>query len=408
MSDKKTFPSVDEQLEIILRGCVEVYNEKELRARLEASRKSGKPLRVKLGLDPSRPDIHIGHTVVLRKLRQFQDLGHQPVLIIGNATAMIGDPTGRSKTRPALTEAEVDAAAQTYFDQVRVILDADTLETVRNGDWFAKMTFSDVMKLAAKTTVARMLERDDFEKRYNAQQPISLHEFFYPLMQGYDSVAIESDIELGGTDQTFNLLMGRKLQEESGQRPQVCITMPLLPGLDGVEKMSKSLGNTIDVLDDANEMYGKSMSIPDAAMPEWFTLLTEIPKSEVEALIAGDPRAAKDRLARSIVTTFYGGGAAQGASEEFIRRFKKDGIPEEIPSHTPSAPNLCAIDLLTEAELAASKSEARRLIKQGGVRLIRDESEPKGEVITDGEAEMSLESGHIIKVGKRRFVRIAL
>ncbi|MCA8939208.1 MAG: tyrosine--tRNA ligase, partial [Planctomycetes bacterium] len=370
------------------------------------SRTSGKPLRVKLGLDPSRPDIHIGHTVVLRKLRQFQDLGHHPVLIIGNATAMIGDPTGRSKTRPALTEEEVEAAAQTYFDQVRVVLDASTLEVVRNGDWFAKMGFGDVMRLAAKTTVARMLERDDFEKRFKAQQSISLHEFFYPLMQGYDSVVVEADVELGGTDQTFNLLMGRKLQEESGQAPQVCMTMPLLTGLDGSEKMSKSLANTIDVLDSPDDMYGKTMSIPDAAMATWFSLLAQIPSKEVKALVENDPRAAKDRLAKVIVATFHGEEAANAASEEFVRRFKQAGIPDDIPTHSPSAAGINAIDLLHEAGLAESKSEARRLIKGGGVRLIRDEADPKGEVISDGEAALELQTGFVVKVGKRRFVRI--
>ena len=406
MTEARDFPHVDDQLETLLRGSVECYSRKDLEARLKASKDTGKPLRVKLGLDPSRPDIHIGHTVVLRKLRQFQDLGHQPVLIIGNYTAMVGDPSGKSKTRPALTEEQVDAAAKTYFEQVRVVIDADTAEIRRNGEWFSEMGFNDVMRLAASTTVARMLERDDFEKRYKGQTPISLHEFFYPLMQAYDSVAIEADVEIGGTDQTFNLLMGRKLQEDRGMKPQVCLTMPLLPGLDGVEKMSKSLGNTVDVLDSANDMYGKTMSIPDALMKDWFTLLTQVPAAEIDQLIESDPRQAKDRLAREIITVYHDSDAAQAASEEFVRRFRQGALPEDIPTYAPSGDSLGILSLLTESGLATSASEARRLIKQGGVRLIESDDAPKGKVVASHEDQINCVNGLVVKVGKRRFIRI--
>lgn len=405
MTTKHTFPPVEQQLETILRGCEACYSEADLRKVLQHSYDSGKPLRVKLGLDPSRPDIHIGHTVVLRKLQDFADLGHQPVLIIGDYTAMVGDPSGKSKTRPKLSQEDVDAAAQTYFEQVGCVIDVKRAEIRKNGEWFSKMHFNDVMELAGKITVARMLERDDFEKRFTKQEPISLHEFFYPLMQGYDSVAIQADVELGGTDQTFNLLMGRRLQEDSGMAPQVCLTMPLLPGLDGVEKMSKSLGNTIDVLATPDDMFGKTMSIPDDLLKTWYTLMTRIPAAEVDALCA-DPRNAKDRLAREIIAIFHDAAAGEAASAEFVRRFKQGGIPENVPVHSPSARPMPLIDFLVEASMASSKSEARRLIQQGGVRLITSEDDHNGEVLNAVDAQLDAPAGAWIKVGKRKWVRL--
>lgn len=405
-----TFPPVEEQLNLLTRGAAEVYSRDDLAKRLKHSFDKSKPLRVKLGLDPTRPDIHVGHSVVLKKLRQFQDLGHQAVLIVGDFTAMVGDPSGRSKTRPALTREEIDAAAATYIDQVSAILDVSKLEVRRNGEWFSRMGFDDVMRLAGRITVARLLERDDFSKRFRENAPISLHEFFYPVMQGHDSVEISSDIELGGTDQTFNLLMGRRMQEEAGLAPQICITMPLLPGTDGSEKMSKSLDNAIGVRDEPNQMFGRAMSIPDALMKTWFSLLTDLPSEDIDRLCDANlvsPRETKDLLAQAIVSQYYGRETAEAASAEFTRRFREHRLPDDIPDFRPASLPAPLAALLVEASLAGTNSEARRLIQQGGVRLIQAGSESSdGEVLSDPTSPMDLPVGSVLRVGKRRFVRI--
>ena len=408
MGSKTTFPPVDEQLELVLRGCVECYSKEDLKKRMEASAKAGKPLRVKLGLDPTRPDIHVGHTVVLSKLRQFQDLGHKAVLIIGDYTAMVGDPSGRSKTRQTQSRKEIEDAAKTYFDQVADIIDVKAAEVRYNGEWFSEMSFTEVMHLAGKVTVARILERDDFSTRFKSQTPISMHEMFYPLMQAYDSVAIEADVELGGTDQTFNLLLGRRLLGDMEKPAQICMTYPLLVGLDGKEKMSKSLGNTGDIQENPDEMFGKTMSIADNQMENWFTLVTDVPMDEVKVLCDPDktsPRESKDRLARAIVARFHGDEAAQKASDEFVRRFRDKGLPDDIPGHKPSAPKLGVVELLIEVGFVKSRSEARRAIEQKGVRLIDSSVSSDGEVIEDLGAEIETQAGLILRFGKRRFVR---
>ena len=401
----------ERQLEILRRGVVPggIVSEDDLVRKLERSLADGRPLRVKLGVDPTAPDIHLGHTVVLRKLRQFQDLGHTAVLIIGDYTAMVGDPSGRSKTRPVLTYADVEANATTYVDQVATILRSDRLEVVRNGDWFRRMTFLEVLRLAGKMTIARMLERDDFAKRHADGSPISLHEFLYCLMQGQDSVEVKADVELGGTDQTFNLLVGRKLQADAGLEPQVCITTPILPGLDGVNKMSKSLGNHIGVTDPPSGesgMFGKVMSLPDALMRDYFVLLTDLPLDQVDALLAGHPRDAKARLAHEIAAFYHSPEAADEAAADFDRVFRQHELPDDLPDHTLDPAHIkdgkvWIVHLVTGAGFAASSSDARRLIRQGGVTL-------DGERLTDTNAQLLLTPGQILKVGKRRFARILL
>jgi len=399
---------VEQQLALIRRGVVPggIVTEEELLRKLESSLREGRPLRVKLGVDPTAPDIHLGHTVVLRKLRQFQDLGHTAVLIIGDYTAMVGDPSGRTKTRPQLTYDQVEANAKTYVDQVARVLRRDRLEVVRNGDWFRKMTFLDVLRLAGKMTVARMLERDDFAQRHAAGSPIALHEFLYCLMQGRDSVEIRADIELGGTDQTFNLLVGRDLQRDAGQEPQVCVTTPILPGLDGTQKMSKSLGNHIGVTDPPADMFGKVMSIPDPLMLHYFVLLTAVPLEEIDALLAGHPRQAKARLAREIVASYHSSDAAQAAADEFDRVFREGELPAEMPSCVLHPADLedgkvWIVRLVVASGLAPSSSEARRLIQQGAVSL-------DGARTDDIEARLELRGGEILRVGRRKFARIFL
>ena len=402
---------VDRQLEVIRRGVVPggIATEDDLRRKLERSLAEGRPLRVKLGVDPTAPDIHLGHTVVLHKLRQFQELGHTAVLIIGDYTAMVGDPSGRSKTRPILSYADVEANAATYVDQVASILRSDRLEVVRNGDWFRKMTFLEVMRLAAKMTVARLLERDDFARRYAAGTPISVHELLYCLMQGQDSVEVKADIELGGTDQTFNLLVGRKLQSDAGLEPQVCITHPILPGLDGADKMSKSLGNHIGVTDPPSGpdgMFDKTMSIPDAVMRDYFVLLTDLPLDEIDAILAGHPRDAKARLATELVSTYHSPQAAREAAAEFDRVFRDGSLPKDIPQHRVAPADIqrgrvWIVRLLTASGLATSGAEARRLIQQGAVTL-------DGQRITDVDAHLQLATGQTLRVGKRRFAQIVL
>ena len=395
-----------EQLKLIQRGVAEILPVEDLVKKLEKSVKTGKPLKIKLGLDPTAPDIHLGHTVVLRKLKLFQDLGHQIIIIIGDFTGRIGDPTGRSVTRKQLTDEEVVHNAKTYQEQIFKILDPEKTEVKFNSEWLSKLNFADVIKLAASYTVARMLERDDFQKRYTTGQPISVHEFLYPLMQGYDSIALEADVEFGGTDQTFNLLMGRHLQEHFGHEPQVAITMPIIEGLDGVQKMSKSLGNYIGIDEAPKDIYGKSMSIPDELMEKYYTLVTDVPVDEIVTLIgewqsgAKHPRDIKMNLAHVITTLYHGEEAANHAQEEFIKVFQKRDLPDEIPEvEWPAEGAMQLPSLLVALGLCTGTSEARRAIEQGAVKI-------NTEAIKDVKAEITKETGMIIQNGKRNFCKI--
>ena len=396
--------SVDQQYELISRGAEEIIPEKELREKIEDSIKSGTHLKVKLGCDPSRPDLHIGHSVVLRKLRHFQDLGHQAVLVIGDFTAMIGDPTGRNKTRPQLTLEEARENAKTYLDQAKAILKMDELKVVHNSDWLGAMSFSDVIKLSSSTTVARMLERDDFNKRYRSEVPISLHEFLYPLAQAQDSVELVSDIELGGTDQKFNLLMGRNLQKDVGQKPQCILTMPILEGTDGVEKMSKSYGNDIGISDSANDMYGKTLSIPDNIMPSWFTLAVDAEDSYVDEISKKldsnsiNPMELKRELARKIVTIYYDENKALEAENHFNQVTVSKGIPDEIEEFKLTEDELL-VNIIAESGLLKSRSEARRMIKQSAVKI-------DGKTVSDIQYKVSSSPSFILKVGKRKFLKV--
>lgn len=395
----------EEQLEQLRRGAAEIISEEELLEKLRRSRREGRPLRVKLGLDPTAPDIHLGHTVVLRKLRQFQDLGHQVVLIIGDFTGRIGDPTGKSVTRPQLTEEEVRANAATYARQLGKILDPARTEIVFNNDWLGRLTFAEVIHLAARYTVARMLERDDFAQRYREGRPIAIHEFLYPLAQAYDSVAVRADVELGGTDQKFNLLVGREIQREYGQEAQVALLMPLLEGTDGRDKMSKSLGNYIGIDEPPAEMFGKTMSIPDELIVKYMTLVTDLDLEEIRGLERGmaagevNPRDAKLRLAHALVRMYHGQEAADAAREEFLRVFSRGELPSELPELAVAAGEMDAVRLLRETGMAASNSEARRLIGQGAVRL-------DGLRVTDPNAPLRIADGAVLQVGKRRFARL--
>lgn len=397
--------SVEEQLAQMSFGAAEILPLDELRKKLERAVATNTPLRVKLGLDPSAPDIHLGHTVVLRKLKQFQDLGHQIVLIIGDFTGRIGDPSGKSAARKPLTEEQVLANAKTYEDQIFKILDRDKTEVHFNSEWLGKMNFADVLTLAAKYTVARMLERDDFQKRYTEGRPISLHEFMYPLMQGYDSIAIKADIEFGGTDQKFNLIVGRHLQSETGMEPQVVITMPLLEGLDGVQKMSKSLGNYIGIDEEPTEMYGKAMSIPDELMARYFMLVTDMPREEQEQLTQGlkdgsvHPRDAKMLLAKTIVELYHGAAAAEAAEQEFVRVFQERDLPSEIEELSIDESEVWLPQLLNTAGMVSSNSEGKRMIQQGSVRV-------NGEKVT--EENCTLQNDDVLQVGKRKYRRIRL
>ncbi len=403
------FPPLNEQLDLIKRGVSEIIREEDLARKLEQSIKSGTPLVVKLGCDPSRPDLHLGHSVVLRKLRQFQDLGHQAVLIVGDFTGMIGDPSGRSKTRPPLTLEETRVNGQSYLAQATKILSPRNLRMQYNSEWLDRMSFSDVIALAARYTVARMLERDDFEKRFRGGEPISVHELLYPLAQAMDSVAIKADVELGGTDQKFNLLVGRDIQREYGQEPQVTVTLPILPGTDGVEKMSKSLDNYIGITEPPGEMYGKTLSIPDQLIYDYFVLATDVPVADLATIKSQlgsgkmNPRDLKRRLAREIVSLYHSPDAARAAEEEFDRIFVKKGVPDEIPEISLAGDNgaLPVLRILTETRLAASNSEARRLIEQGGVSA-------DGQPVTDYKAVLSGRTGILLQVGKRKFVRVQI
>ncbi|MDU5396184.1 MAG: tyrosine--tRNA ligase [Negativicoccus succinicivorans] len=397
--------SVEEQLAQMSFGAAEILPLDELRKKLERAVATNTPLRVKLGLDPSAPDIHLGHTVVLRKLKQFQDLGHQIVLIIGDFTGRIGDPSGKSAARKPLTEEQVLENAKTYEDQIFKILDRDKTEVHFNSEWLGKMNFADVLTLAAKYTVARMLERDDFQKRYTEGRPISLHEFMYPLMQGYDSIATKADIEFGGTDQKFNLIVGRHLQNETGMEPQVVITMPLLEGLDGVQKMSKSLGNYIGIDEEPTEMYGKAMSIPDELMARYFMLVTDMPREEQEQLAQGlkdgsvHPRDAKMMLAKTIVALYHGDAAAAAAEQEFVRVFQERDLPSEIEELAIDAGEVWLPQLLHAAGMVSSNSEGKRMIQQGSVRV-------NGEKVM--EENCTLQNDDVLQVGKRKYRRIRL
>lgn len=401
-------PSVEDQIRTLKLGVVDLVSEKELRAKLER----GKPLRVKLGIDPSSPDIHLGHTVVLRKMRQFQELGHIAVLIVGDYTARVGDPSGQSATRPLLSDEEVDHNAKTYLDQVYKVLDRENLEVRRNSEWLAQMNLGDVLKLASQATVAQMLERDDFDARYKSGSPLSVMEFLYPLMVGWDSVCINADVELGGTDQLFNLLAGRPLQQRAGQEQQVVLTMPLLVGLDGQQKMSKSLGNYVGVTDPAAEMFGKLMSVPDELMPDYFRLTTgwnpDHTEDTLDALKAGrmQPVEAKRLLARTIVELYHGDGSGAMAEEEFDRVFKQGAVPEEVPEF--KLPQDQLIDgkirlskVLALAGLVSSGKEGRRKIEQGGVRI-------DGERVEDPDLECSMFelNNRVLQVGKRAWARV--
>ena len=397
--------TIAEQLEFLKKGTVDLIREEDLRKKLERSAKTGKPLRVKLGLDPTAPDIHLGHTVVIRKLKAFQDLGHTVIFLIGDFTGMIGDPSGKNVTRPPLSREEIDANAETYKTQMFKLLDPAKTELRFNGEWMDKFTAADFVRLCARTTVKQILERDDFTKRMADEKPISLHELLYPLVQGYDSVALEADVELGGTDQKFNLLMGRNLQREFEQEPQVIITTPLLEGLDGVNKMSKSLGNYIGITEPASEMFGKVMSISDDLMWKYYELMTDLSTSQISDLKsqidAGEnPRNLKVNLAKLIIKDFHSASDADAAEADFNRRFVQKEIPDEIQEKQIAAGVYKLADLLAETGLAASKGEARRLIEQGGVKVNGEKaSAANGDIVINAE-------GFLLQVGKRKFLKV--
>ena len=403
-----TFAPVEEQLALLKRGAVDLVDEAQLGKKLAKSRAEGKPLLIKTGFDPSSPDLHVGHTVLLRKMRHFQELAHRVVFLVGSFTALIGDPTGKKTTRPQLTEDEVMANARTYQEQVFKVLDRERTEVDFNGRWLVPLGAVGIVRLAGRYTLARIMEREDFKTRFAEGQPIHLHELLYPLAQGYDSVAMKADVELGGHDQIFNLLVGRDLMREDGMEPQVCLTVPLLVGLDGVQKMSKSLGNAIALEDAPREMYGKTMSIPDTLMWEWLLLLTDVEESEIAAkkaaVAAGElhPKRVKQELARRIVADYHGEAAAQEAAAEFERIFAGGGAPDDVPEVRVdgTAP---LYKVIVSAGLAASNNEARRLIVQGAVSL-------DGEIVSDDDAPNrtlgSRAEPWLLKVGKRRFARV--
>jgi tyrosyl-tRNA synthetase len=399
------FLPVKEQLEVFKENLVELISERELTAKLEASLKHKRPLRIKYGADPSAPDLHLGHTVPLRKLRSLQDLGHTVIFIIGDFTARIGDPSGRSETRPLLTEEQVRANAKTYQEQVFRILDKKKTEVRYNSEWLGTMRPEDFLKLTAQYTVARILERDDFSKRYKAGEPISVVELLYPLMQGHDSVEIKSDIEIGGTDQKFNLLVGRELQKIDGQESQVVMTLPLIEGLDGVQKMSKSLGNHIALKDSPREMFGKVMSIPDTMMERYYRYAAALSSQEIADILGrlkdGElhPRDAKAQLAERIVSLFHSEEDGKNARIEFDEIFKNKGMPDEIPTVKIDRKTIDIVSLLVEAKLVTSKSEARRLMEQGGVKIGHEK-------ITDPKAVITIGTPIVLQCGKRKFAKI--
>ncbi len=404
--------TIDEQFEAIKRGTLEIVPEEALKAKLRKAHDEGRPLRIKLGLDPTAPYIHLGHAVVLRKMRQFQDFGHEVYIIIGDFTASIGDPSGKTITRPQLTQDEIKANARTYYDQYCVILDPEKTKVVFNSQWLEPLGFADVIKIVSKITVARILERDDFETRLAAGRPISMHELLYPICQAYDSVFLKADVEVGGMDQKFNILVGRDLQTQYGQDEQVGLFMPILTGLDGVQKMSKSLNNCVGITEPPKDMFGKLMSISDEMMPGYFELCTDGPMDEIEgitqSLAAGalHPRAAKKRLGRESVAIYHGPEAAACAQAEFERVFSHHEIPEDMPELKIDAADIqngrvWIVKLLTAAGMAPSNSEARRLIQQGGVTL-------DGQKISDPSANIEVKNGQVLRAGKLKFARIAI
>ncbi len=409
MTDNRimTFPSIDEQLAVIRRGAAEILPEEALVEKLKQAEETGAPLTVKLGCDPSRPDLHLGHAVVLRKLRQFQDLGHRAVLIVGDFTGMIGDPSGRPKTRPSLTLEQTRRHGESYFAQASKILDPEKTEIRYNSDWLGAMTFDEVIELAARYTVARMLERDDFEERYRAGAPIGIHEFLYPLAQAQDSVAIEADVELGGTDQKFNLLVGRHVQEAVGQAPQVCLTMPLLEGTDGTEKMSKSLGNYIGINEPPAQIYGKTMSIPDALIYRYTELAADVPAEalpEVKTSVEQDPMNAKRELARTLVRMYHGEEAAEAARRHFEKTVVQGDVPDDLPELAPEpdrGTEIGLLNLMKAAGFTESNSQGRRLIKQNAVSI-------DGEKVSDPSRYIDLaeQAPFTLQVGKRRYARV--
>ena len=397
---------IAQQIKALKRGTIEIYTEDELAEKLIEAADDCRQLRIKLGLDPTSPDIHLGHTVVLRKMRQFQDLGHKAVLIIGDYTALIGDPSGQNTTRPVLSSKQIEKNAKTYFQQAGKILNTseDKLEVRYNSEWLAELNLADIIKLTSNMTVARMLERDTFELRYKKGDPIGIHEFLYPLMQGYDSVMIKSDVELGGTDQTFNNLVGRDLQRVDGQKPQVVITMPILVGLDGKEKMSKSKNNYIGVTDEPTDMFGKVMSISDCLMENYFTLLTDLSDEKIAELINPDkthPKEAKVLLGKMLVEQFYDKSAAESAAEQFDKVFAQKQLPDEIPEFEVSKESVATKKLLLLCKLVDTGGEAKRMIKQSAVSI-------DGEKIADPNAQITPADGMVVQVGKRRFARLKI
>ncbi|GAB4341119.1 MAG: tyrosine--tRNA ligase [Desulfobulbaceae bacterium] len=398
---------VEEQLALIERGIVDLISREELVRKLSRSVETSTPLRIKAGFDPTAPDLHLGHTVLLQKLRHFQQLGHRIFFLIGDFTGLIGDPTGKSETRPRLTPEDVERNAETYKEQVFRILDPEKTEVVFNSTWFGDFSSYDMIRLASELTVARMLEREDFKQRFDAGRPISIHEFLYPLIQGYDSVALEADVELGGTDQLFNLLMGRDLQRSHGQEPQVVLTMPLLEGLDGVNKMSKSLGNYIGITESPDDIFGKVMSVSDELMLRYYELLSDLSVEEIEALKEGiaegtaHPRAVKAQLARELTARFHGSDAAAAAEKNFEQVFARHELPEDIPECILSAGGepVWLPRLLNDAGLVSSTSEGRRMIQQNAVSL-------DGEKVSDVNTNIPASGSVILKVGKRRFCRV--
>jgi tyrosyl-tRNA synthetase len=395
--------SANEAMDLIARGADEILVKGELKKKLE----SGKPLRIKAGFDPTAPDLHLGHTVLINKLRQFQLLGHQVIFLIGDFTGMIGDPTGKSATRPTLTQIEVLENAQSYQEQIFKILDPDKTKIVRNSDWLMEKPLRSLISWAGKVTVARMLERNDFEQRFKGGKPIAIHEFLYPLIQGYDSVELEADVELGGTDQKFNLLIGRQLQEAYGQKPQVVLTMPILEGLDGVQKMSKSLGNYIGINEPANEMFGKIMSVSDDLMWRYFELLSFRPIAEIngfkqEVEQGANPRDIKFKLAEEIITRFHDVKAAEAAQADFINRFSKNAIPDDMPEIdiNVGSEGMFLANVLKEAGLVSSTSDAHRMVKQGAVKIDGERVEDSKQILQQGHTK-------VMQVGKRKFARIS-
>jgi tyrosyl-tRNA synthetase len=405
-----SFPPVEDQLKNLMRGAAQVETEVELKKKLEKSYASGKPLRVKYGIDPTGFDVHLGHTVPLRKLRQFQELGHTAVLIMGTATAAVGDPSGRDQSRQGLTAEQIEKNAQTYLIQIAKVIDVTKAEVRPNGEWFSKFGFVEMLRLLGQTTVQRMIERDDFSKRIKAGTPIYLHECLYPLMQGWDSVEIHADVELGGTEQLYNLMVGRDLQRTAGQEPQICLTMPILRGRDGVKKMGKSLDNYIGLNESPKEQFGKTMSIPDDLMSEWFTLLTDRSQDEISKILAGHPNEAKKLLASDIITFYHGGEAATATLADWNKQFGGGGTKQDpdnidevaIPAAKLTAGAISAVDLMLETKLVASKGEARRKIEEGAFNY-----GPERTKVTDVKSTVPITDGLVLRLG-RKILRVRL